>query len=60
MAATQTPPTATQAHRTVFVETFTDGLLGPDGTGGRRRPHRGQHDTGLLGSDDHAVDPRRP
>ena len=30
MAATQTPPTTTQAHRTVFVETFTDGLLGPD------------------------------
>src|SRR6185503_5807370 len=31
MAATQTPPTATtQVHRTVFVETFTDGLLGPD------------------------------
>ena len=30
MAATQTPPTATEAHRTVFVETFTDGLLGPD------------------------------
>src|SRR6478736_7257609 len=29
MAATQTPPTTTQAHRTVFVETFTDGLLGP-------------------------------
>jgi formamidase len=29
MAATQTAPT-TQAHRTVFVETFTDGLLGPD------------------------------
>ena len=28
MAATQTAPT-TQAHRTVFVETFTDGLLGP-------------------------------
>jgi formamidase len=30
MAATQTPPTTTEAHRTVFVETFTDGLLGPD------------------------------
>ena len=30
MAATQTPPTTTQAHRTVFVETFTNGLLGPD------------------------------
>ena len=64
MAATQTPPTTTQAHRTVFVETFTDGLLGPDvadgGAGGRRRPHRRQHDPGLLGADDHAVDPRRP
>jgi formamidase len=30
MAATQTPPTTTEVHRTVFVETFTDGLLGPD------------------------------
>ena len=30
MAATQSPPTTTQAHRTVFVDTFTDGLLGPD------------------------------
>ena len=29
MAAVQTAPTA-QAHRTVFVETFTDGLLGPE------------------------------
>ena len=63
MAAVQTAPTA-EAHRTVFVETFTDGLLGPDvadgRAGGRRRPHRRQHDAGLLGPDDHAVDPRRP
>src|SRR5512132_2270666 len=29
MAAVQSPPTP-QAHRTVFVETFPDGLLGPD------------------------------
>ena len=28
--------------------------------GRRRRPHRRQHHAGLLGSDDHAVDPRRP
>ena len=37
MAATQTPPTTTQAHRTVFVETFTDGLLGPDVADDRAR-----------------------
>ena len=37
MAATQTPPTTTQAHRTVFVETFTDGLLGPDVADGSGR-----------------------
>ena len=56
--------TRTPARQTVFVDTFTDGLLGPDvpmlGPGRRRRPHRRQHHPGLLGADDHAVDPRRP
>ena len=52
------------AQRTVFVDTFTDGLLGPEvhmaRPGRRRRPHRLELDAGLLGADDHAVDPRRP
>ena len=65
MATSRKPPARTQAHRTVFVDTFTDGLLGPgraDARPGRgRRPHRrGTPTPGLLGADDHAVDPRRP
>ena len=47
----------------MFVDTFTDGLLGPDVAdarpGRRRRPHRVELDAGLLGPDDHARDPRR-
>ena len=51
------------AHPTVFVDTFTDGLLGPDvemlgpvADGG----HIVWNSTpGLLGADDHARDPRR-
>ena len=54
----------TTAHPTVFVDTFTDGLLGPDvehaRPRGRRRPHRVEPRAGLLGADDHAGDPRRP
>ena len=59
MAAVQTAPYFAQAHRTVFVDTFTDGLLGPEAPmlgpvadGG----HIVVNTTpGLLGADDHAA-----
>ena len=57
------PASVGETHRTVFVDTFTDGLIGPDvemlgpvEDGG----HIVVNTTpGLLGADDHAVDPRR-
>ena len=57
------PTRTTTRARAVFVETSPTGSRARRGhgrAGGRRRPHRGEDATGLLGADDHTVDPRRP
>ena len=62
--AVETRPVTRQGSKTVFVDRFCDGIIGPStemlGPGARRRPHRREHRARLLGADDHPVDQGRP
>ena len=53
MATQESSPRTGEARQTVLVDTFTDGLLGPDvpmlGPVRRRRPHRLEPDAGCWG-----------